>query len=223
LLADQQGTISFQLHGNGYTIGAGDTIKLELLGRDAPYYRTSNGTFAVDVSNVTVSLPTTGSWYTVINEASNSCVEAAGAGTSNGTAVRQSTCGSQQASQEWQLQPTGGGYYALLNRNASAQDLVWDVTGGATADGTSIQLWSFHANPPPDNQPCPNDSNASCWQPAINQQWQQVDLGNGYYEFVAHDGKCLDVPGGIPTSGVQLQQSTCDGSPEQAFRLAKQP
>jgi len=58
LTENQTGTISFQLHGNGYTFPAGDTVKLQLLGRDAPYYRASNGTFAVEASNVSVSLPT---------------------------------------------------------------------------------------------------------------------------------------------------------------------
>jgi hypothetical protein len=59
-LADnQQGTITFQLHGNGYQFAAGDTVKLELLGRDTPYYRASNGTFTVAVSNLSVTLPTT--------------------------------------------------------------------------------------------------------------------------------------------------------------------
>jgi pimeloyl-ACP methyl ester carboxylesterase len=53
----QSGTIAFQLHGNGYQFAAGDTIKLQLLGRDAPYYRASNGVFSVEVSNLTVSLP----------------------------------------------------------------------------------------------------------------------------------------------------------------------
>ncbi|HEY2180133.1 MAG TPA: CocE/NonD family hydrolase [Solirubrobacteraceae bacterium] len=55
---NQQGTITFQLHGNGYEFAPGDTVKLELLGRDAPYYRASNGTFSVEVSALTVSLPT---------------------------------------------------------------------------------------------------------------------------------------------------------------------
>jgi predicted acyl esterase len=55
----QTGAITFQLHGNGYRFPAGDTVKLELLGRDAPYYRASNGTFSVEVSNLSVSLPTT--------------------------------------------------------------------------------------------------------------------------------------------------------------------
>lgn len=52
-------SIAFQLHGNGYQFPAGDTVKLQLLGRDAPYYRASNGVFAIEASNVTVTLPTT--------------------------------------------------------------------------------------------------------------------------------------------------------------------
>jgi predicted acyl esterase len=54
----QQGQISFQLHGNGYTFPAGDTVKLQLLGRDAPYYRASNGTFSIEAKSVSVTLPT---------------------------------------------------------------------------------------------------------------------------------------------------------------------
>ncbi len=59
LLDNQNGQVTFQLHGNGYQFAAGDTVKLELLGRDAPYYRASNGTFTVQISNLTVTLPTT--------------------------------------------------------------------------------------------------------------------------------------------------------------------
>jgi fermentation-respiration switch protein FrsA (DUF1100 family) len=59
LTENQAGTIKFQLHGNGYQFAAGDAVKLQLLGRDAPYYRASNGTFSVEATNVTVSLPTT--------------------------------------------------------------------------------------------------------------------------------------------------------------------
>ena len=48
LAENQTGTITFQLHGNGYEFAAGDTVKLELLGRDAPYYRASNGAFTIE-------------------------------------------------------------------------------------------------------------------------------------------------------------------------------
>ncbi|HUA73584.1 MAG TPA: CocE/NonD family hydrolase [Solirubrobacteraceae bacterium] len=58
LAEGQEGHISFQMHGNGYEFAAGDTVKLQLLGRDAPYYRASNGTFAIEAANLTVSLPT---------------------------------------------------------------------------------------------------------------------------------------------------------------------
>lgn len=57
LTENQAGTITFQLHGNGYEFPAGDTVKLQLLGRDSPYYRASNGTFTVEATNVTVALP----------------------------------------------------------------------------------------------------------------------------------------------------------------------
>ena len=52
------GPIVFQLHGNGYEFPAGDTVKFQLLGRDTPYYRASNGVFSIEATNVTVSLPT---------------------------------------------------------------------------------------------------------------------------------------------------------------------
>jgi X-Pro dipeptidyl-peptidase-like protein len=55
---DQQGEITMQLHGDGYRFPAGDTVKLELLGRDAPYYRASNASFSVQASAVNVTLPT---------------------------------------------------------------------------------------------------------------------------------------------------------------------
>jgi fermentation-respiration switch protein FrsA (DUF1100 family) len=55
---NQTGAITFQLHGNGYEFAKGDTVKLQLLGRDAPYYRASNGAFSIEVANVTASLPT---------------------------------------------------------------------------------------------------------------------------------------------------------------------
>ncbi len=54
----QDGQVRFQLHGNGYCFADGHVPKLELLGSDAPYARPSNGAFAVDVSDVRLSLPT---------------------------------------------------------------------------------------------------------------------------------------------------------------------
>ncbi len=47
----------FQLHPNGWRFAAGHTAKVELLGKDTPYARPSNGTFSVEVSKVDIRLP----------------------------------------------------------------------------------------------------------------------------------------------------------------------
>ena len=61
LTNNQSGPVTFQLHGNGYAFAPGHTVKLVLLGSDDPYLRKSNDTaFTVQVSNLTVTLPTHG-------------------------------------------------------------------------------------------------------------------------------------------------------------------
>lgn len=58
LFDNERADILFQLHGNAWRFAPGHFPKLELLGRDAPYLRASNGSFSVQVSNVRVELPT---------------------------------------------------------------------------------------------------------------------------------------------------------------------
>lgn len=58
LLDNEHDTIVFQLNGNAYRFPAGDAVKLELLGRDLPYVRFSNSTFTLNVSDVSLTLPT---------------------------------------------------------------------------------------------------------------------------------------------------------------------
>ena len=58
LLDDQSGRVTLQLHGNGWCFAPGHRPKLELLGKDEPFLRPSNGAFAVEVSDVAVELPT---------------------------------------------------------------------------------------------------------------------------------------------------------------------
>jgi hypothetical protein len=144
-------------------------------------------------------------WYNVVNTNSSMCVDAAGWGTGNGTLVQQFTCGGAQTNQEWQFQPTDSGYYRVVNRNAynaTAANVVWDVTGGprATADQIPVQLWSYVNN--------------------TNQQWMPVPLGNGAYKFVARNSsKCLDVPGGSGAASTGLQQYDCNGTVAQSYIL----
>jgi predicted acyl esterase len=53
----QKGRIVFQLFGNAYKFVKGHTVKLELVGSNAPALRASNGSFAVKVSRVRAAIP----------------------------------------------------------------------------------------------------------------------------------------------------------------------
>jgi predicted acyl esterase len=55
---DPAGTQTFQLHPSGWHFAAGHIPKLELLGRDVPYGRASNGAFAISVGSLQLTLPT---------------------------------------------------------------------------------------------------------------------------------------------------------------------
>ena len=54
---DPSGVQTFQLHPNGWHFLAGHVPKLELLGRDDPYARPSNGSFTVTASQLRLTLP----------------------------------------------------------------------------------------------------------------------------------------------------------------------
>jgi fermentation-respiration switch protein FrsA (DUF1100 family) len=51
------GRVVFQLHANAWHFAAGHIVKLQLLGRDAPYARKSNGMFAMTISRLDLRLP----------------------------------------------------------------------------------------------------------------------------------------------------------------------
>jgi endoglucanase len=137
--------------------------------------------------------------YKVVNKNSAKCVDAAAAGTANGTLVQQYTCNGSNA-QLWQFTATDSGYYKVLTAANTAQG--WDVTGGttATADGVKIQLWANSGS--------------------TNEQWQPIAETGGYYHLVVRNsGKCLDVPSASTADAVQLQQWACNGSAAQSFQL----
>jgi predicted acyl esterase len=54
---DPAGRQVFQLHGNGWRFAPGHVPKLQLLGRDVPYARASNGAFSVEASQIELRLP----------------------------------------------------------------------------------------------------------------------------------------------------------------------
>ena len=119
--------------------------------------------------------------------------------------IQQYTCGGAQTNQEWQFQPTDGGYYEIVNRNAlstAGLRVVLQVAGGpwATANQVGIQLWDYAG--------------------ATNQQWMPVSVGNGTYKFVARNSsKCLDVPNASSAVLIPLQQYDCNGTAAQSYTL----
>ncbi len=141
-------------------------------------------------------------WYEVVNTNSGDCVDDTNGSTSNGTAVQQWACSAGNTNQEWQFQPTSGGYYQVVTRNAPSE--AWDVTGGpsATGNGTLIQLWSATGG--------------------TNQQWLPTPQSDGSYTFTARNSgnECLDVTNRSTANGTQLQQWACTaGDTAQTFRL----
>ena len=50
--------VSFQLNPNEYTVAAGDTLELELVGSTAPWFRPSNGTFTMTVTDLHATIGT---------------------------------------------------------------------------------------------------------------------------------------------------------------------
>ncbi|MQA20045.1 RICIN domain-containing protein [Rugamonas rivuli] len=141
-------------------------------------------------------------WYSVVNKNSGSCVDDADFSTSNGAVVHQWACDSRgAANQQWKFTPTDSGNYRVSTQQAPG--LAWDVAGWGTANGSLVQLWTYGGG--------------------SNQQWQAVDLGDGYYKFVGRgSGKCLDVPAASTSNGVQLQIYDCNGTPAQSFKLIAQ-
>jgi alpha-L-fucosidase 2 len=145
----------------------------------------------------------TAAWYEVVNANSGLCASAAGGSTANGTAVEQLAC-TGATSQLWQFAPAATGYYEVLNENAQTVGESWNITGGvgATASGDLLQTWSYGG---------PGNTNALF---ALDQ------TAGGTYNFVAdNSGLCIDTPGSSTTSGVQLQQYTCNNTPAQQFNL----
>jgi ABC-2 type transport system ATP-binding protein len=51
--------VRFELNPNDYRFAPGDTIELELVGSNAPYFRASNGTFQMTVTGLVAKVPTT--------------------------------------------------------------------------------------------------------------------------------------------------------------------
>jgi hypothetical protein len=126
------------------------------------------------------------------------------------------------AQQKWRLDTLGPSEIAVVNM---ATGLVLEIadTSDPLADGAlarqarfsggANQLWSVMET---------GIDLPRCSVVATDCAGWLVPKEVGMYRLIAaHSGKCLDVPGGTLTAGVQLQQWDCNGSMQQVFWLTE--
>jgi len=88
-------------------------------------------------------------------------------------------------------------YYVIRNVGT---DKVADVESAGCCNGYWIHQWTYGGQ--------------------TNQQWQIVDLGNGYYKIVArHSGRVMDVESASLSDGARIHQWGYDGSTNQQWSI----
>jgi O-glycosyl hydrolase/fibronectin type 3 domain-containing protein len=214
------GTITYSIYRSttsGFTPGSGNLVTSGVSGTtysntglsaSTTYYYVAEGVNTAGSSPASnqasattgaASTISTTSYYTIANEASGSCVDDTGGGTSNGTVLQQWAC-SGGVNQEWLFTSVGSGYYEVTTYNSSTA--AWNVVNQGTSPGTNMQLWAYGGG--------------------LNEQFEPVKLSSGYYEFIDHNsGLCLNVPNGSNTNGLQLQINTCNASTSESFTLTQ--
>ena len=139
--------------------------------------------------------------YAVRSALSASCVlDAAGAGTADGTAAQTWSANGTDA-QAWLVEDAGAGYVTVRN---AASGLALDVPGGSACSGAQLQLWT------------PNGS----WA----QRWVAVRDGAGIRLVSALDDTLsVDLPGASTADGSRLQLYSDNGTAAQrwSFEPAK--
>lgn len=133
--------------------------------------------------------------YAVRSALSASCVlDAAGAGTADGTAAQVYSANGTDA-QAWVVEDAGAGYVTVRN---AASGLALDVPGGSACSGAQLQLWT------------PNGS----WA----QRWVAVRAGAGIRLVSALDDTLsVDLPGASTADGSRLQLYSDNGTAAQRW------
>lgn len=117
-----------------------------------------------------------------------------------GAHVQQMTC-TGATNQNWVYESMGDGSYHIKHVDSG---LCVDVNGGSTADYANIIVWTCGTQ---DNQRLTPQENSL-----------------GQMGLVAkHSGKCIDTYYAYTTSGVDMIQHPCTGSPQQTFTSVASP
>jgi len=126
-----------------------------------------------------------------------SCLDAAAAGTADGTQLQEWVCNGTVA-QAYAAVDLGDGTVNLLNPHANK---CVDVYGAGTGNGNKIDLW---------------DCNGT-----VAQQFVLRPAANGFVNIVnPHSNKCLDVAADNPNNGTLVQLYDCNGTNAQLWNPA---
>ncbi len=135
--------------------------------------------------------------YSVASALASHVLDAAGAGTADGTAAQLHSANGTDA-QAWVVEDAGGGYVTVRN---AASGLALDVTGADASSGARLQLWT------------PNGS----WA----QRWVAVRDGSGIRLVSAlSDSLSVDLPGASTADATRLQLYADNGTAAQRWSFS---
>jgi mannan endo-1,4-beta-mannosidase len=127
---------------------------------------------------------------------SGKCLDVTGASTANHALLQQYSCGTG-ANQQFQFQPTDGGFYRIVAQHSGR---CLDVSGQSLQLKALIQQYD-------------------CWD-GSNQQFRFAPTDGGYYQLVARGSTmCLDVAGHSTADAAGIQQYDCGTGTNQQFRV----
>ena len=143
---------------------------------------------------VSITIPGRGMSFGIISKLSGKALDLTSATAGAATQQRDYTL---TPGQQWELIPTGDGYYFILNdlsRN------MLDVAGSSVANGTPINQWISTGTD--------------------DQKWQVVSVGGLYYRIINKlTGKALGVAGASIANGAAIEEWDYLGSDNQKFQL----
>lgn len=137
-------------------------------------------------------------YYAVQSVNSGKVLDVAGAGTANGTNVRQWDNVNSLNQRFAFIVPGEPGKMAIIPKHSGS--LALEVAGNSSAEAANVQVSQFNVSTAP--------------------KFELRDhYGNGEYEIITPSGKCLTVQNAGMQNGDNVNQSTCIGVANQRWRL----
>jgi hypothetical protein len=159
------------------------------------------GYYGAQFANLSITPATTAALsgtYQIVNRNSGDLIDAAGAGTANGTAIDQWPANGG-TNQQWKITANSDGYSSIVGAG-SGKSL--DVPNVSPTPGTPLELWTANGG--------------------ANQEWSIAPIGGGSFTIESRNsGYVLDVNGGSKTQGASILQWPSSNAANQQWQLVK--